>query len=51
MKLIGALESAGIELIGEGTTSQGSGRGVRLRTQAEKTDQPQNGAEMPGRAE
>lgn len=51
MKLIGGLESAGIELIGEGATSQGRGRGVRLRTQAEKIDQLQNGAETPGRAE
>jgi transcriptional regulator with XRE-family HTH domain len=31
MKLIGALESAGIELIAEGAASQGGGRGVRLK--------------------
>jgi transcriptional regulator with XRE-family HTH domain len=31
MKLIGALDAAGIELIGEGATSQASGRGVRLK--------------------
>jgi transcriptional regulator with XRE-family HTH domain len=31
MKLIGALESAGIELIAEGAVSQGGGRGVRLK--------------------
>lgn len=31
MKLVGALESAGIELIGEGATSSVGGRGVRLR--------------------
>lgn len=31
MKLISALESAGIELIGEGAVSQGGGRGVRLK--------------------
>ena len=31
MKLIGALDAAGIELIGEGTASQGRGRGVRLK--------------------
>ncbi len=30
-KLIGALDAAGIELIGEGATSQGGGRGVRLK--------------------
>jgi transcriptional regulator with XRE-family HTH domain len=31
MKLIGALDVAGIELIGEGASSQGGGRGVRLK--------------------
>jgi transcriptional regulator with XRE-family HTH domain len=31
MKLIGALEAAGVELIGEGAASHGGGRGVRLR--------------------
>ena len=31
MKLIGALDAAGIELIGEGSVSQGGGRGVRLK--------------------
>ena len=31
MKLVGALEAAGLELIGEGHASQGAGRGVRLR--------------------
>ncbi|MDX8443477.1 helix-turn-helix domain-containing protein [Mesorhizobium australafricanum] len=31
MKLIAALEAAGIELIGEGAASQGGGRGVRLK--------------------
>lgn len=30
MKLISALEQAGVELIGEGAPSQGTGRGVRL---------------------
>ena len=30
MKLVGALSSAGIELIGDGATSTGGGRGVRL---------------------
>ena len=33
-KLIAALESLGIELIGEGAVSQGEGRGVRLRKPA-----------------
>lgn len=31
MKLIGALETLGIELIGDGAASAGGGRGVRLR--------------------
>lgn len=31
MKLIGALEAAGIELIGDGAASTEGGRGVRLR--------------------
>ena len=31
MKLIGALEAAGVELISEGAASETGGRGVRLR--------------------
>lgn len=31
MKLIGALEKAGVELINEGMASVGGGRGVRLK--------------------
>lgn len=31
MKLIGALDRAGIELIGDNVASQGGGRGIRLR--------------------
>jgi transcriptional regulator with XRE-family HTH domain len=31
MKLVGALDAAGIELIGDNVTSAGGGRGVRLR--------------------
>ena len=30
-KLVSALQNAGVELIGEGATSPGGGRGVRLR--------------------
>ena len=31
MKLIGALDAAGVELIGEGAASETGGRGVRLK--------------------
>jgi transcriptional regulator with XRE-family HTH domain len=34
MKLIGALETSGVELINEGGVSQGGGRGVRLKASA-----------------
>jgi transcriptional regulator with XRE-family HTH domain len=33
MKLVAALDAAGIELIGEGALSQSGGRGVRLKAQ------------------
>lgn len=35
VKVIGALESAGVELLGEYSPSTGSGRGVRLREAVE----------------
>jgi len=35
MKLITALDVAGIELIPEGTTSQAGGRGVRLKAKSD----------------
>ena len=38
MKLIAALDQAGIELIGEGAGSQGGGRGVRLKAAAAPVD-------------
>ena len=38
MKLIGALDRAGLELIGEGATSAGGGRGVRLRPQTREAE-------------
>ncbi|WP_158814871.1 helix-turn-helix domain-containing protein [Methylocapsa sp. S129] len=34
MKIVGALEAAGVELIGENMRSDGGGRGVRLRQPA-----------------
>jgi hypothetical protein len=37
VKVIQALEDMGIELIGEGSTSSGEGRGVRLREPAVRT--------------
>jgi len=36
VKVVEALEGAGVELIGEGAASTGSGRGVRLRDPAER---------------
>jgi len=38
MKLIDALESAGIELIGEGAASENGGRGVRLNALTQRGD-------------
>lgn len=35
MKLIAALETAGVEAIADGAASQGGGRGVRLKAQAD----------------
>lgn len=35
MKVMAALEAAGIEFINEGATSTGGGRGVRLRKRAD----------------
>jgi transcriptional regulator with XRE-family HTH domain len=42
MKLIGALDRAGIELIGDNAVSQGGGRGIRLRTP--RAPEPRNTA-------
>ena len=52
MKLIAGLEAAGIELIDESAISQGGGRGVRLRTPAEKSDPAREGSAVsPARPE
>lgn len=54
MKVIAALDAAGIELISEGAVSQDGGRGVRLKAQAgdampeRETDQDKDPA-TPGR--
>ena len=50
MKLIGALDDAGIEFIAQGAASQSGGRGVRLRTLAGEVrtdrskERPQSGS-------
>jgi transcriptional regulator with XRE-family HTH domain len=40
MKLIGALEKSGVELITDGGVSQGGGRGVRLKASAKNLEAP-----------
>jgi predicted transcriptional regulator len=40
VKVVEALEKAGIELIGEGASSAGGGRGVRLKTPPGKEAAP-----------
>jgi transcriptional regulator with XRE-family HTH domain len=40
MKLIGALETSGVELIGDGSVSQGGGRGVRFKVSGKNKDSP-----------
>lgn len=48
MRLLAAFDSAGIELINEGATSENGGRGVRLKAKAKPSEQgPQNPPE-PG---
>jgi transcriptional regulator with XRE-family HTH domain len=37
MKLIGALETSGVELINDGSVSQGGGRGVRLKNSSKSS--------------
>ena len=45
MKLVGALDVAGIELIGEGALSSGGGRGVRLKSGTRAGAYPQRTAQ------
>jgi transcriptional regulator with XRE-family HTH domain len=40
MKLVDGLAAAGVELIGEGMSSQGGGRGVRLKQLAPRAGDP-----------
>ncbi|NCA88078.1 MAG: XRE family transcriptional regulator [Gammaproteobacteria bacterium] len=40
VKLVDALQKAGVELIGEGTVSHGGGRGVRLMASANSARKP-----------
>jgi len=49
MKLIAALDSAGIELIGEGGVSRGGGRGVRLKMAAGARTRGESDGESPPR--
>jgi transcriptional regulator with XRE-family HTH domain len=54
MKLVGALEAAGIELIGEGAVSQDGGRGVRLKPKpaprkASRAESPRTAGQRSGR--
>jgi len=52
MKLIAALESAGIELIGDGAASPGGGRGVRMRAHPDDGQMRQDGdADSPPEAD
>lgn len=49
MKLIVALNAAGIDLIGEGVVSHGGGRGVRLKKSSHPTSSQRRKAPQPGR--
>jgi transcriptional regulator with XRE-family HTH domain len=54
MKLVGALDAAGIELIDDGATSTGTGRGVRLKqpssnaAELQERPEPSPAAVTPG---
>jgi len=52
MKLVAALDVAGIELIAEGATSTAGGRGVRLKERAASDPEPASSPEQtPGAPE
>jgi transcriptional regulator with XRE-family HTH domain len=44
VKVVEALQKAGVELIGEGAVSQGQGRGVRLMAPVPKTQREEGGS-------
>jgi transcriptional regulator with XRE-family HTH domain len=44
VKVVEALQKAGVELIGEGAVSQGQGRGVRLMAPVTKTQREEGGS-------
>ena len=50
MKLVAALDAAGIELIAEGATSAGGGRGVRLKEKGSIATEPVAAPEPPSAA-
>src|SRR5437867_259855 len=50
MKLVAALDAAGIELIGEGAASPGGGRGVRMKAPSASVKAvPQRSRKVPAR--
>ncbi|NOV20891.1 XRE family transcriptional regulator [Ensifer adhaerens] len=48
MRLLAALDAAGIEVINEGAVSEGSGRGVRLKANANVKPLPRRPSKLPG---
>src|SRR5262249_31369534 len=50
MKLVSALDAAGIELIGEGAQSAGGGRGVRLKAKSAVPQPSATKVPSPGEA-
>ncbi|MBY5368133.1 helix-turn-helix domain-containing protein [Rhizobium sp. LARHSG275] len=48
MRLLEALETAGIEVINEGAVSEGGGRGVRLKATASVEPMQRKSSKIPG---